>query len=295
MYDGINTLAAGIARSFPNAAMVAGYVNGAYAWSQADWDLFPHAVHVQITVSASANAGDVLDVESGDATPGQTAGWIRQRKAVGYYRPSIYCNLSTVPAVRQGTGSYILGKDYDIWVADWTGSPHEVTAPGLPSATCSATQYENTAGYDASVVYDGGWPHRTAPAPAPKPTKAPAEPTDIKVASVTATSVTLTWNTDPTATSFRIRVTYQGNLVKLAAVPGSPGTVSGLTPDHTYTFHIAASNSAGTSVETDGPTVQTPKLSGEPAPADIRCGRDTVNGASAPPPRGGSMASPYPL
>jgi hypothetical protein len=258
MYDGINSLAAGIAKSFPNAAIVAGYINGAYAWTQADWDLFPHANHVQITVTASADAGDVLDVEAGNATPGQTAGWIERRKASGYYRPSIYCSLSAVLAVRQGTGAYILGRDYDIWVADWTGSPHEVTAPGAPSATCSATQYESTANYDVSVVYDAGWPHRTAPTPKP-PAKPPAEPTGIRATSVTATSVTLTWNPDPGATSYRIRATYQGNLVQERSVSGTSVTVSGLAPDRTYTFHVAASNSAGTSAETDGPTVKTSK------------------------------------
>jgi hypothetical protein len=170
MYDGINSLAAGIHQKFPNAAMVAGYINGRYAWTQAEWDLFPHANHVTIGISASANAGDVLDVEAGDATPAQTAGWIRARKAAGYYRPSIYCARAVIPAVRQGTGSYILGRDYDIWVADWTGSPHQVAAPGTPAATCAATQYENTAHYDVSAVYDTRWPHRTAPAtelPAP--------------------------------------------------------------------------------------------------------------------------------
>lgn len=260
MYDGINSLAEGIAKSFPDAAMVAGYVNGDYAWTQAEWDLFPHAVKVQISVTASANAGDVLDVESGNATPAQTAGWIKTRKAAGYYRPTIYCSLATVPAVRQGTGAYILGEDYDIWVADWTGSPHEVTAPGTPTATCSATQYENTADYDASAVYDDGWPHRTASTSTPpKPTKAPAEPANIKATTVTDTSVTLTWSADATATSYRIRVTYQGTLVKVEDFSATTATVTGLDPDHTYTFHVAASNSAGMSAETSGPTVHTPK------------------------------------
>jgi hypothetical protein len=256
MYDGINALAAGIAKSFPNAAMVAGYINGDYAWTQADWDLFPHANHVTISITASVNAGDVLDVEPGNATPEQTAGWIEQRKASGYYRPSIYCSLNTVPAVRQGTGAYILGVDYDIWVADWTGSPHEVTAPGTPVATCSATQYESLTGYDVSVVYDEGWPHRTAPA-----TKPPAEPTGIKATAVTATSVTLAWNGDANATSYRVRTTYQGKLVTEQTSLVASAMVSGLGPDHTYEFHVAASNRAGISAETDGPTVKTPKLS----------------------------------
>jgi hypothetical protein len=167
MYDGINALAPGIARL--NPAMVAGYLDGAYAWSDADWALFPHANKVEITISASVNAGDVLDVENGDAKPSQAAGWIAMRKAAGYYRPTIYCSRSVIPAVRAGTGKYVLGKDYDIWVADYTGAAHEVTAPGLPSVVCAATQYESTPNWDVSMVYDAGWPHRSA-AGVPAPT-----------------------------------------------------------------------------------------------------------------------------
>ena len=253
MYDGINSDAPTIARDFPNAAMVAGYVNGLYAWSTADWNLFPHAKHVRITITASADTGDVLDVEAGDASPSQTAGWIRMRKAAGYYRPTIYCSRSTIPAVRQGTGAYVLDRDYDIWVADWTGSPHQVTAPGPGvSAPCSATQYRNTASYDVSAVYDSGWPHRTAPA-----TAIPAEPSGVHVTGVTSTSVSLAWNSEAAATSYRIRVTYQGNEVRQQTAYAASATVSGLTPDHTYTFHVAASNAKGTSAETNGPSATT--------------------------------------
>lgn len=164
MYDGVNSLAAGIARNFPNAAKVAGYVNGTYAWSQAEWGLFPHADHVTISVTARANAGDVLDVEGGDATPNQAAGWIAMRKAAGLWRPTVYCSRSVIPAVRAGTGSYVLGRDYDIWVADYDDSLASV----YPLAV--AKQYRSTANYDVSAVYDAGWPHRKPPGtPAPTP------------------------------------------------------------------------------------------------------------------------------
>ena len=260
MYDGINSLAGVIAKAFPDTAMVAGYVNGYYAWTQAEWDLFPHAKHVTISITASANAGDVLDVENGDATPTQTEGWIKMRKSAGYYRPTIYCSRSVISEVRQGTGPYILGKDYDIWVADWTGSAHEVTAPGTPAARCCATQYESTADYDVSAVYDSAWPHRTqpSPTPTPPPTKAPAEPTGLRATSVTPTAVTLTWHGASGATEYLIRATYQGKLVSQKSVTATSLTVSGLVPDHTYTFHVAASNSVGTSAEA-GLSVKTPK------------------------------------
>jgi hypothetical protein len=259
MYDGINSLAGVIAKAFPDTAMVAGYVNGYYAWTQAEWDLFPHANHVTISITASANAGDVLDVENGDATPAQTEGWIKMRKSAGYYRPTIYCSRSVIPEVRMGTGPYILGRDYDIWVADWTGSPHEVTAPGTPTANCCATQYESTADYDASAVYDSGWPHRTQSSTHPPvATKPPATPTGLRATSVTSTAVTLGWHGAAGAAEYLIRATYQGKLVTQKSVTATSSTVSGLAPDHTYTVHVAASNSAGTSAEA-GLSVKTPR------------------------------------
>ena len=157
MLDGINSLAAGIARDFPQAAKVAGYLNGFYAWSDAEWGLFPHADHVTISVSAFSSVGDVLDVETGDATPDHAETWIQMRKAAGLFRPTVYCSLAVVPSVRVGTGRYVLGIDYDLWVADYDDSLASV----YPLAV--AKQYQSTTGYDASVVYDPAWPHRTPP------------------------------------------------------------------------------------------------------------------------------------
>jgi hypothetical protein len=164
MYDGINSDATAIHEAFPNAAMIAGYVDGHFAWSQADWNLFPHAVHVTITVLGGNTAADVVDCEAGDTTPTSAAAWVRARKAAGYTRPTIYCSRSVIPAVRKATGDLVLGKDYDIWCADYTGSAHQViAAPPGAAVACAATQYENTSKWDVSVVYDDGWPHRTPP------------------------------------------------------------------------------------------------------------------------------------
>lgn len=177
MYDGVASLAAGIRRAVPGAAMVAGYVDGRYAWTGAHWALFPRAVRVTIAVSASTGAGDVLDVETGDATPAQCEAWIAMRKRAGLYRPTIYTSLSSVPAVRQGTGRYVLGRDYDLWVASYDGKTSD------PYPGCAAKQYLSTPAYDVSVVYDDGWPHRTAPA-APKPV--PTEEDDMPLILQTA-------------------------------------------------------------------------------------------------------------
>lgn len=160
MLDGINSDA--VTMSSQHVPYVAGYIDGDYAWTQEEWDLFPGIAHVTITVKGGSAKADVCDCEKGDLTPAQAADWVKARKAEGYDRPTIYTALSNVPAVREATGSYVAGKDYDIWVADWTGAAHPVALPGLPAANAAAVQYLNAAHWDESCVNDPGWPHRTA-------------------------------------------------------------------------------------------------------------------------------------
>ena len=82
-------------------------------------------------------------------------------------------------------------------------------------------------------------------------------PTGVHATKVTASSVTLAWNKAANATSYRVRVTYQGKLVSSASSNGTSVTVSGLGADHTYTFHVASVGPGGTSAETNGPAVKT--------------------------------------
>lgn len=153
LYDGINTDASAIKWIYKTGDLVAGYDAGTFIWSQAEWNLFPPSARVTITPTASHTA-DVLDVETGDATPEETEGWIKKMKLTGYMRPTIYCSLSVVPDVRKGTGPYIFGKDYDLWIADWDGTTV------LPYPAAAAKQFRNTSNYDVSVVFDDHWPHR---------------------------------------------------------------------------------------------------------------------------------------
>lgn len=167
-YDGIPADAPQIARSFPNTPMIGGYTDGNFAWSSADWALFPRADHIKISAipgSATAMDADVADCETGDYNPASAAAWVREKRQRGYDRPTIYCNLSTCPAVRIATGTLLLGTDYDLWVADWTGSPHQIVFPDGRKA--ASTQFSSPRGgfYDESATYDSGWPHRKAPDP----------------------------------------------------------------------------------------------------------------------------------
>jgi hypothetical protein len=81
----------------------------------------------------------------------------------------------------------------------------------------------------------------------PKPGPVPG----VHAVKVTATSVGLAWGKVGDANSYEVRTTYQGKVVKHATTRGTSATVSGLTPVHTYGFHVAAVNSAGTGPEGD--------------------------------------------
>lgn len=151
MYDSTN------AANIPtNAGVVAGYVDGKYAWTQADWDRFPNAVKVRIAVFATTNDGDVLDCENGDATPTKCPGWITMRQAAGVPVPTIYCNLSTMPVVQAACQ----GLTYNLWIADWTGKSHLVQGS-------VATQYAADGTYDLSLLSEG-WPDVANVPPVPQ-------------------------------------------------------------------------------------------------------------------------------
>jgi hypothetical protein len=112
-----------------DAPIVAGYIDGLYAWSAAQWARFP-GQHVTITVFGAAGAR-VADVERGDLTPAQGADWARREIAAGR-RPTIYSDRSTWPEVIKLLGSQALQVDW--WAADPTGTSHLV-----PGSVC--TQY----------------------------------------------------------------------------------------------------------------------------------------------------------
>lgn len=131
------------------AAGVAGYVDGRYAWSAADWARFPNAVHVRIACFARTNDGHVLDVETGDATPTQAPGWVRMRRQAGV-DPTVYCSLAWWPSVRAAFIAQGVPEPH-YWIAAYPGNGPRLYAGAV------AHQYANPGPYDLSVVADY-WP-----------------------------------------------------------------------------------------------------------------------------------------
>lgn len=148
MYDSVT------ASDIPATAVaVAGYLDGLYMWTAADWGRFPNAAKVTITVLGNPVA-DVADVENGDLSPVQGAQWIKNRIADGIPGPHvIYCNLSTLPSVR----AECTGLPASYWIADWTSNPH--IPDGDDILACQfADATQNGAHWDLSLCRDANWP-----------------------------------------------------------------------------------------------------------------------------------------
>lgn len=134
------------------ASVVAGYVDGIYAWSDAGWLRFPNAAKISIAVSASSQA-DALDVETGDATPSQAPGWVNAQLARGVKQPWVYVNRSNRWAVESACqAAGIQPTQMGLWVATLDGT-QSVPAGPYPVA---AVQYANSATsgghYDLSIT-----------------------------------------------------------------------------------------------------------------------------------------------
>jgi hypothetical protein len=141
MYDSVTP--GNIPRS---AQVVAGYIDGDYAWSSDDWEMFPDAEKVLITVTGSLTA-NVVDVENGDLTAAQAVEWIQAKQAQNMQGCTVYCSRSNLEQV----WGACRGHGYYIWVADWTDSAHAV-------GSTVATQYSNVGNsYDLSEVYSQEW------------------------------------------------------------------------------------------------------------------------------------------
>lgn len=156
MYDGIDSDADVIPTT---AQLVAGYIDGDYEWTAADWARFPNSVHVEIAVKSSTNAGSVLDVETGDATPAESVTWVRSRRASGA-DPTVYCSQSVWPSVRSAFQDAAVTEPH-YWIANYNGDT------AIPSGAI-AHQYESTARWDLSSVADY-WPGVDPSTPAPLP------------------------------------------------------------------------------------------------------------------------------
>lgn len=135
-------------------ALVLGYIDGRYAWSQAGWDRFPASRKVRVAVFPTTNAGDAIDREPGDATAAQAVDWVLMRRAAGHPNPIVYCSYSDWGNCRQAFTSRGVAQPA-WWVA---GYPSPTDADGNPVIPPGAIahQFTDTPGghWDESLVVD---------------------------------------------------------------------------------------------------------------------------------------------
>jgi hypothetical protein len=146
---------------------------------------FPHARYGQvfIDVTGANPKAQVRDWETGDKA-GSLQQWvIDHNEASGKKDAVVYCNVSTIPEVRQKTGNQILGTDYFLFVATLDGTlfgpaqyPH-VIANQIKGAALTGGDW------DMSLVFDGTFWLPVAPPKPPVP--AVTRPELIAAAAVT--------------------------------------------------------------------------------------------------------------
>lgn len=150
----------------PKTARAAlGYVGG-------EWPTFengelrshlPHARLVSVAVASSHDA-DMLDVESGDATPADCPRWFhRQRRRKLKQRPKFYGSASIIDEIVAALEAAGIHRDQYVLLAAHYGSGKHVCGPktcGLTKHPCDGTQFTDKAlgrNLDESFVKPSFW------------------------------------------------------------------------------------------------------------------------------------------
>jgi peptidoglycan hydrolase-like protein with peptidoglycan-binding domain len=102
--------------------------SGGVAWTDADWVANPSAVRIDQSpvLNAIDETADVLDVESGAATPGEAAAWAKAARLnylnnirPGQRIPAIYVNQSNKTAVVNSLVAGGVTSGVGLWLADY--------------------------------------------------------------------------------------------------------------------------------------------------------------------------------
>jgi hypothetical protein len=142
--------------------LVAGYVNGKFAATEADFAGFPGVPHVHIDVLGTDPNAGVVDCEQGDVDVHGAVTWAKKRKAAHPhgYPPIIYCDRSHLTPLFNAMNAAGLNivKDFRLWIAtlDGTQAVHDMTGV---TAVQFAGESMTGGHFDESIVHDDDW-HR---------------------------------------------------------------------------------------------------------------------------------------
>lgn len=168
----VTTGADAIAANFhvlKKGTQVGGYTTGSsdIRWTAAMWAEFPDAVRIDQDAGASDHTADVLDVESGAATPAECAAWKKQAQAAflsaarpGQREPAIYCSASQVTPVVNALAAGGV-THCPIWVAHFgigMNAALSMLNASMGPYPIVAVQYADNGSFDSDVFLTS-WLH----------------------------------------------------------------------------------------------------------------------------------------
>lgn len=137
-----------------DAEMVAGYVDGRFAWTPEEWDRFPDAVKVRISAVGATHLAEVFDVEVGCIwPPANVVPLVVAARRAGI-DPTVYVNERNDWAPTRVAFDRAGVAHPHWWVANYDG---KATVPEGAVAKQYANEPMTGGHYDASAVVDF-WP-----------------------------------------------------------------------------------------------------------------------------------------
>jgi hypothetical protein len=224
------------------AGQGAGYTTGTpdIRWTPEDWDAHPGAVRIDQDAADSDPSADVLDVETGAATPASVPGWTDRAyddyesgARPGQRVPAVYCSLSVVQHVADALVANPSRFPPKLWVAHWGITMDDAAAligTQISGLTVVGVQFANRGAFD-SDVFDSAW----LAAVSDGPTIAPTPPSSTALQERLTTMPELAQG----ATGGPVR-TLQGLLVARGYRLGNTGTArDGIDGDFGALTHAA--------------------------------------------------------
>jgi hypothetical protein len=157
--------------------LVAGYINGIYAWTEEGYGRFPGIPHILMDIRGDSPHAGVLDVEPGCAPLEAASSWVRARHKLlpDAYPPVIYLNRSTLTPLfnaLEADGLHV-GRDFRLWIATLDGTKAVPDMTGVTAVQYKGARPQHKDGswagepgpatteghFDESLVYDDAWHH----------------------------------------------------------------------------------------------------------------------------------------
>jgi len=153
----------------PPGAQVAGYTTGTgthIRWTAADFAAHPGAVRIDQDPAASDPTADVLDIETGAATPASAPGWVTRARASrasrarpGQRSPAVYMSQSVVTAVTGALAAGGISSGVGLWIAHFGLTQAQATQMVMTASgpfPVIGVQFHNTPTFDVSV-FSSDW------------------------------------------------------------------------------------------------------------------------------------------